>query len=139
MLKFSLQFMEKQITITKEAKKILEEKKAELQHKIGATPESVHLQEALSEVTELLENSVIENKNDPALVKIGSKVVVENLVSGDTREYKIMTRQTANPLSGIISNESPLAQRILGLKLGNTFKFIEGSSKEQTFKIKSID
>jgi transcription elongation factor GreA len=138
MLKFTLHFMEKNIKITKEAKEAIEGKKREFEKNLKANPENVALQKDILEISEFLDTVIMEEENEPALVKIGSKILVENLSSGDRREYQIMTRHTANPLSGVISNESPLAQRILGLKLGNTFKFIEGSNSEQTFKIKTI-
>lgn len=137
--------MNEPIAITKFAKKVLEGKKKELTKEIEKQKEenalSILYRSQLVEIDDILENCTIfeENGNEPAVVRMGSKVLLENLRSGIKREYTIMSRATSNPLSGTISNESPLAQKILGLKEGNTFKFCENGTHEDTFKVKSIE
>lgn len=79
------------------------------------------------------------SETEPPIVIAGSKVVLESLGNGDKREYIIATRYTADPVKGIISDESPLAQKILNLKLGNTFKFRDYGSQEEIYKIKTIE
>jgi transcription elongation factor GreA len=95
----------------------------------------------LAEIDEIFNDAYIRpfDENNPVQVQIGCTVVLENLNSGDKREYKIMTRTTSEPLKGVISNESPLAQKMLGLKLGNTFKFRDNYGKEDNFKVYSIE
>ncbi|MDD3480855.1 MAG: GreA/GreB family elongation factor [Patescibacteria group bacterium] len=95
----------------------------------------------LSEIESILEKGFVRefDEKNPAQVQIGSTVTLENLASFDKREYTILTRSTADPLKGIISNESPLAQKMLGLKLGNTFKFKDNYGQEDTYKIKNIE
>lgn len=50
-------------------------------------------------------------------VSIGSNIVVE--INGAKREYAIVGAQEADPLSGKISNESPLGQAFLGKRKGD--------------------
>lgn len=95
----------------------------------------------LSEIKSILDNGFVRSfdEKNPAQVQIGSTVLLENLSNNDVREYTILSRSIANPLKGIISNESPLAQKMLGLKLGNTFKFKNHYGQEEVYKIKSIE
>lgn len=140
--------MNEKIKINQKAKHLLEAKKHELEKylkgiekKQGDIVSMQTSQKELNDISELLNNSeVIEfSEKQPAFVIIGARVLLENLRTNDTREYVIMTRTTADPLKGVISNESPLAQKILGLKLGNTFKFKDLGGMEETYKIKEID
>jgi transcription elongation GreA/GreB family factor len=133
--------------ITKLAEKALKEKKAELEELLSRKPkkaEEIHFAQSkmqLEEVTITLDScEVMEFSQDsPALVIIGSRVTLENLRNGDRREYVILTRSTADPLKGVISNESPLAQKMMGLKLGNTFKFKDLAGIEESYKIITIE
>lgn len=133
--------------ITKLAQNELEAKERELRKFLEKSREQApvfELKKAEAELAEietfLKDAEVVEfSEKEPAIVLIGTRVTLENLKTGDTREYTILTRTTANPLKGVISNESPLAQKILNLKLGNTFKFADNTGQEETFKIKLID
>lgn len=99
------------------------------------------LEKDIAELEKLISGlEVMEfSTQEPASVILGTKVVLESTQNGDTREYYIATRFTANPIKGIISYESPLGQKMFNLKLGNTFKFKDLSGYEETFKIKSIE
>jgi transcription elongation factor GreA len=138
---------EKTNKITKLAEKALKEKKAFLEGVLSKKPkkaEELHFAQCkiqLEEVNLVMENcEVVEFSQDsPALVIIGSRVTLENLRNGDRREYTILTRSTADPLKGVISNESPLAQKMMGLKLGNTFKFKDLAGIEESYKIITIE
>lgn len=96
----------------------------------------------ISELDKLLKYSqVIEfDEKSPASVQIGTRVIIENLKTVDRREYTIMSSATANPVKGIISYESPIAEKMMGLKLGNTFKTKDRiTGEEEGYKIISID
>lgn len=95
----------------------------------------------LFEIEEILNNSFIRSfdEKNPVQVQIGCTIKLENLDTGDKREYTILSRTTADPLKGVISNESPLAQKMLGLKLGNTFKFRNNYGQEESYKVYSIE
>lgn len=141
--------MDAKISITKFAQTALKEKQKELKKNIKKAekkPADFAIQlsswnSQLKEVEEVLGNEeVVEFGPDkPASVILGTRVTLEDLNTGDKREYIIMTRATSNPLKGVLSNESPIAQKMMGLKLGNTFKFREVGGREESYKIKNIE
>ncbi len=95
----------------------------------------------LEEIEAILNDAYVRefNEKNPAQVQIGCTVVLENLDTNDKREYIILSRTTADPPKGVISNESPLAQKMMGLKLGNTFKFKNNYGQSEIYKIKTIE
>lgn len=140
---------EKKIPLTQFGYDVLSKKKKELLTVISKNPKkSIEKQREinaakneLDEINSILNYAYVRpfDEKNPVQVQIGCTVTLENLSSGDKREYRIMTRTTAEPLRGVISNQSPLAQKMLGLKLGNTFKFKDNFGKENSFKVYSIE
>lgn len=53
-------------------------------------------------------------------VSIGNTVEIEYIEDGETDEYSIVGVKEADPFANKISNESPIAKAILGLKKGAT-------------------
>lgn len=51
-------------------------------------------------------------------VKVGNKVFVE--ADGEKKTFSIVGSNEADPSAGLISNESPLGQALLGRKVGET-------------------
>ncbi len=141
--------IENKIKITKLALDALKTKKKELEiaakkeerKKNGDALKLAVFKNQLSEVLSILDEAVLTefNEKEPASVILGTRVTLEDLANGDKREFIIMSRATANPLKGVISNESPIAQKMMGLKLGNTFKFREIGGLEESYKIKNIE
>jgi transcription elongation factor GreA len=141
--------MEKTTPLTQYAFDILTTKRNELNSVVNRkTKPTIERQrevniarKELSEVEGILERSYVRefNEKQPAMVQIGCTVVLEKMDSSEKREYRIMTRDTANPLKGVISNESPIAQKMMGLNLKNTFKIRDNYGKEESYKIVSID
>lgn len=60
---------------------------------------------------------VVKNKNDGS-VDIGSHIKVENN-NGDKKEYSIVGSNEADPLNGLISNESPIGSAFMGHRKGD--------------------
>lgn len=149
MLLFGLQIMEKTIPLLPFGYQVLSEKKKELLSIISSKKkltverqrELNNARKELAEIESILSEGYIRefDEKNPAQVQIGSTVLLENLTTSDKREFTILSRSTAAPLKGIISNESPLAQKMLGLNLGNTFKFKNNYGQEETFKIRNIE
>jgi len=141
--------MEKTIPITPFGHEILSGRQRELlgviSRKKKPTPERQRelnrCRAELAEIEEILAASFVRSfdEKNAAEVQIGCTVRLENLFSGDKREYTILSRSTADPLKGVISNESPLAQKMLGLKLGNTFKYRGNYGQEESYKVYSIE
>lgn len=74
--------------------------------------------ETMIRYAEIVDNANID-KNEVAL----GKVVVFQEVGGDEEEeYEIVGTAEADPFSGKISNESPIAQALIGHKVGDVVK-----------------
>lgn len=139
--------MAKTIPMTQFGFRALSKKQKELDRVLMRTkkqdPSHASLyQKQLGELDDLIKNSqVIEfDEKSPASVQIGTNVIIENLKTGDRREYTIMSPATANPVKGVISYESPIAEKMMGLKLGNTFKTKDRiTGQEESYKIISIE
>ena len=69
--------------------------------------------EALNENTKVIDD-VITDK-----VTIGTSVKIEYVADGEIETYTIVGSTEADPFENKISNESPIAQAILGLKVGD--------------------
>jgi transcription elongation factor GreA len=71
----------------------------------------------IAELTQMLKNlTVVENGNSKEVIGMGSTVRVE--VNGNEKEYTIVSFNEADPMTGKISNESPLGKAFLGKRKG---------------------
>ena len=70
----------------------------------------------------LIENAVVvsENEINTDNVSVGTTVKYVNVNTGKESEYGIVDADEANPLEGLISNESPIGMALLGHKVGDT-------------------
>jgi transcription elongation factor GreA len=57
---------------------------------------------------------VIDDNGEGRGVQLGSQVVLKNLATGSESEYTLVGSDEADPLSGLMSNESPVGAAILG-------------------------
>lgn len=74
----------------------------------------------IADLDALLRQAVVIEDNPggiPEVVQIGSTVVVD--VEGDEERYTIVGAIEAKPTQGLISNESPVGQALLGLRPGD--------------------
>ncbi len=71
------------------------------------------------EIEDLLKNAIIveEEQKGGTNVRVGSKVKVR--VNGKEKEFEIVGSNEADPLSGKVSNESPIGSALLGSKKGD--------------------
>jgi transcription elongation factor GreA len=71
----------------------------------------------IAEVESILANvEVIKKPSGAAKVQLGSQVTLKG--SSKTKEFQIVGTVEADPLSGKISDESPIGQALLGKKVG---------------------
>ena len=64
---------------------------------------------------------VIDEENiDTDVVSIGSKVTVKDVEENEEEEYLIVGSTEADPMSGKISDESPVGAALLGHRIGET-------------------
>lgn len=90
----------------------------------------------IGELEEMLKNIVVIKKPvGTDVVQIGSVVVVER--SGKDETYLIVGSEEADPLSGKVSNESPLGKAFLGKKRGESFE-VKTPGGSMTYKVREI-
>lgn len=81
---------------------------------------------------------IISDVTDTKRVSLGSKVVVENLSTKESKDYQIVGTTEADPFSGRISNESPIGKALLGHRVGQTVTVELPNKKTMQMKITSI-
>jgi transcription elongation factor GreA len=101
----------------------------------GAREDQDRLEARISEVEHVLQNAeVIKKGKATGQVSLGSTVRLK----GDkgAKEFKVVGTMEADPLSGKISDESPIGQELLGKKVGDTVTI--AASPMASYKITSI-
>jgi len=84
----------------------------------------------LLKVRHVLENAEVITKHDGDKVDLGSTVKFTT-DKGKEKTYTIVGPQEADPLSGKISNESPIGQAFLGAKPGDKIEVETPAGKAQ--------
>ena len=136
--------IKKNISLTAEGKKELENELAELianrsviAEKIATAREFGDLSEneeyssarneqklaesRIMEIQEILKNAKLIRGGKKDSVVLGATVALD--MGGKKVEYTIVGPTEANPLEGKISNESPIGKVIMGLKVGESVEF----------------
>ena len=87
--------------------------------------------ESITRNVQLIKKSKKANQVD-----VGSTIEVEN-AEGTKMTYTIVGSNEANPVEGLISNESPIGKAFLGKKVGEDAE-VEAPSGKITFKVVKI-
>ncbi len=83
-----------------------------------AKDEMAFIEGRIMEIEHILKNaSVVEPSKSTGVVRVGSTLEVD--VNGKHKTYKIVGSNEADPLQGLISNESPLGNAFLGHAKGD--------------------
>jgi len=87
----------------------------------AARNEQAQIEGRILELEKILETAELIEKRDTDKVGLGSTVTIRYLDEDDddTEEYRIVGSKEADPSNNKISNESPLAQAIMGAKAGD--------------------
>ena len=102
-----------------------------------AREDQMRLEQKIGQLDELLKKSVIIKKPvGSGVVRIGSKVKVKR--NKEIIAYTIVGSNEANPVKGLISNESPLGRSLLGKKIGDT-NYVTTPKGEVCYQILSIE
>jgi len=101
----------------------------------SAREDMAWVQSRVKEIKNILDNSQVISHTSDGIVQIGSTIKVKT--SKMEREYTIVGPQEADPLSGKISNESPLGNAFLGKKTGDKVQ-IALPAGVQEYKIVSV-
>lgn len=84
----------------------------------AARNEQAMVEGKIQELERMVENAVIIKDVNTDFVSIGTTVTIEYVEDQDTEMYSIVGSKEADPFQNKISNESPIAQAIMGLKVG---------------------
>ena len=86
----------------------------------AAREEQAQTFERIQELQFILKNAVVIESEGGDVVQIGSTVTFILKNDGETRHFKIVGSAEADPFTGKISNESPVALAVLGRRVGDT-------------------
>ena len=105
-----------------------------------AKNEQGKLYSRIAELEEILQHVVlVDETNVPSnVVAIGSKVTVTDANGKKLPPYKIVGSQEADPMRGIVSEESPFGRALLGAQEGDTV-VVEAPRGGITYKVKKIE
>ncbi len=81
---------------------------------------------------------IIELDEKSSAIRLGNTVTYQELPDGLTETYKIVGSAEANPFEYKISNESPVAQALLGKEVGDVAKVSLPTGPEDSMDIKIL-
>jgi len=103
-----------------------------------AKNEQAFVEGRILELEAILANAVvIENKGPANEVRLGSRVTIVDMETGDKEQYLIVGSAEADPLNGRISHESPVGRALLGHKV-NDVVTVQAPQGVMKFKITHI-
>jgi transcription elongation factor GreA len=127
-------------------------KRPDIAHKIGraasdgdlsengayhhAKEQQGHLEGRINELEYLLRNAVVVQPNVDT-VGIGNTVNIKD-ESGKARTYQVVSKHSAKPSEGLISDESPLGKALLGKSAGDTVQYATPSGELKSVKIERV-
>jgi len=104
-----------------------------------AKNEQGKLYSRIAELEAILANCVVINEEeaDTDIVRIGSKITVEDVEMGIEESYQVVGSQEADPMNGRISEESPFGKALLGKAVGEIV-IVEAPAGNIEYKVVSI-
>ncbi|WP_202080159.1 transcription elongation factor GreA [Caldalkalibacillus salinus] len=86
----------------------------------AAKDEQAFVEGRITQLENMIRNAkIIEADDSPqGVVSMGKTIVIQELPDGDKEEYTIVGSTESDPLSGKISNDSPMGQSLLGREIG---------------------
>lgn len=101
-----------------------------------AREEQDRMETRIGEIEHILQNvEIIKKPSTNGHVRLGSSVKLQS-ATGENRQFKIVGTVEADPLSGKISDESPIGKALMGKKVGDTVEI--RASGPTTYKITHI-
>lgn len=104
----------------------------------AARTEQAIIEGRIRELEAMIEKAVIITKVSTDVVSIGTKVVLEYIEEEEEEEYSIVGSSEADPFLNKISNESPIAKAIMGLKVGSVVS-VDSPNGKYDVKILAIN
>jgi len=104
----------------------------------AAKDEQAFVETRISQLEQMLRGvKIIDVSQQKNGVSIGKTVVIKELPAGEDEEYTIVGSTESDPLNGKISNDSPLAQGLMGKEEGDEVS-IQTPGGEMRVKIVKI-
>ncbi len=103
----------------------------------AARNEQAMVEAKIRELESMIEKAKIIEEVNTDIVSLGTKVTLEYVEDGEKEEYSIVGSKEADPFANKISNESPIAQAIMGLKVG-TVVSVDSPNGKYDVKILNI-
>ena len=105
----------------------------------AAKDEQGFIEQRILEMEQMIRYAVIiELDEKSSTIRLGNKVTYQELPDGLTETYKIVGSAEANPFEFKISNESPVAQALLGKEVGDIAKVSLPTGPEDSMDIKIL-
>lgn len=106
----------------------------------AAKDEQGFVEQEITKIEEMIRHAkIIEDTGDNRTVQLGKTVTFIELPDGDEEQYQIVGSAEADPFEGKISNESPMAQSLLGAHLKDEINVPLPNGSSMKVKIVSID
>ena len=106
----------------------------------AAKDEQGFVEKEITKIEEMIRHAVIiEDNGDKNTVGLGNTVTFTEVPDGDKESYQIVGSAEADPFEGKISNESPMAQALLGAKLKDEVDVPLPNGNSMKVKIVKID
>ena len=104
-----------------------------------AKNEQAKIEARIVELEKTLENvTIIENDVNSDTVTVGVTVTVLDVEYDEELTYRVVGSAEADPINGLISDDSPVGRALLGAKIGDEV-VAEAPAGELRFKILSIN
>ena len=101
----------------------------------AARNEQAVVEARIKELEVMIEKATIIKDINTDVVSLGTKVTIEYVDDHEQEEYSIVGSKEADPFTNKISNESPIAQAIMGSKVGN---IVSVESPNGTYDVKIV-
>jgi transcription elongation factor GreA len=106
----------------------------------AAKDEQAFVETRISQIENMIRSAKLIDVSDEEgdIVSVGRTVVIQEIPDGDEEEYAIVGTTESDPINGKISHDSPIAQGIMGKKVGDevTVHTPGGEMKVKVVKVK---
>ncbi len=103
----------------------------------AARNEQAIVEARILELEQMIEKAVVIKEVNKEVVSIGTRVTIEYVEDGEQDDYSIVGSKEADPFANKISNESPIAKAIMGMRVGDTVS-VESPNGKYDVKIVQI-
>ena len=103
----------------------------------AARNEQAIVEARILELEQMIEKAVVIKEVNKEVVSIGTRVTIEYVEDGEQDDYSIVGSKEADPFANKISNESPIAKAIMGMRVGDIVS-VESPNGKYDVKIAQI-